>query len=67
MKLLILVIIAAVCVSDMNAVRLACNSASETAASKYYCLAVDNSTPTACAQCVAGVKYWLEAIFTSTN
>ena len=58
MKLLILVIIAAAFIPDLNAIRLACNAAAETAASKSYCLAVDNSTPTACAQCVAGVKYW---------
>lgn len=43
---------------QLEAVRLACNSASEGALSKYYCLSVDNSSPTACAQCAAGVKYW---------
>ena len=29
-------------------------------AGKYYCLPVDNSTPTACQQCAAGVKYFCQ-------
>lgn len=42
----------------IHAKPLTCLSSSASSPVAYYCLAVDNSTPTACQQCAAGVKYF---------
>ncbi|CAF0713754.1 unnamed protein product [Brachionus calyciflorus] len=57
MKVLPLLFIV-VFVQSAYSATLTCSSSCTTATPKYYCLAVDNTSTTSCAQCAAGVKYW---------